>query len=63
MRVINFGEFMGWVKFSYVLYDKSIFTVDLSKVVITNNRTLINCYTVCIFQPVIIQLMYMAIMD
>jgi hypothetical protein len=28
MRVINFGEFMAGVKFSYVLYDKSIFTDD-----------------------------------
>jgi hypothetical protein len=36
----KFWRIYGGGEISYVLYDKSIFTDDLSKVVITNNRDL-----------------------
>lgn len=36
----KFWRIYGGVKLSYVLYNKSIFTDDLSKVVITNNKDL-----------------------
>jgi hypothetical protein len=41
MRVINFGEFMEG-KFSYVVYNKSQFSDDLSKVEISIIWILIN---------------------